>query len=61
MQSHFSSCSAPWGRCATGFISNVWIGSKKSDENVYRTAYSEHRRVRLPDVRARKTRKILNR
>ena len=28
-QLYFSFCSAPWGRCATGFISNVWIGSKK--------------------------------
>ena len=28
-------------------------------KNVYRTAYSEHRRIRLSDVRARKTQKIL--
>lgn len=27
--------------------------------HVYRTAYPEYRRVRLPDVRARQTRKIL--
>ena len=59
MQSYFSSCSAPYGGSAIGFILNVWIGLKKFNKNVYRIAYSEHRRIRLSDVRAHQTRKIL--
>ena len=35
MKSCCSCCSAPWGRCATGSISNVWIGSKKSEGKMF--------------------------
>ena len=44
--------------CALGslcywFYSNVWIGLKKFNKNVYRIAYSEYHRIHLLDVCAR--------
>ena len=35
MKSCCSCCSAPWVRCATDSISNVWIGSKKSEGKMF--------------------------